>query len=418
MHKATHRLYTATRRLSDMSAVQFSKVYAPGPLSYPALLRHLVKVNALLSDHIPAPNAASTANTMRLYDALGRPLDRIPTVLVGGTNGKGTTCLKLATALQVSGLKTGLFVSPHISSFRERVQVDARLIEEAEVLELVPRVLEICRQQQIPATFFEITFALACLQFEASSCDAVVLEVGVGGEWDATNVCAAALSIICSVDLDHVRFLGPTVEAIAVNKAGIFKPHRPSLMGPGCPQGVLVQEAAKRDSVLFSLPQALALVPPGSPPGDSGGPEDALYSSDELDVNDVTYTDKLNSKLAYAGLKLLKYASLGQLSGRGVGDRDLYACFSSLDLQDSRLRTALRATAPCRWERLRVPVTIALPKELGSDSAASAAEPRPLPAAATATREIEVVLDIGHNPAAIAALMRRAKLEFAGKRVR
>ncbi|CAM9603901.1 unnamed protein product, partial [Ectocarpus fasciculatus] len=278
-------------------------------------------------------------NTQKLYDAIGRPLDRIPSVLVGGTNGKGSTCLKIASGLQVSGFKTGLFVSPHISSYRERVQINGALITEPEIMDLMPRVLDICLQQEIPATFFELTFALACLQFEASSCDTVVLEVGVGGEWDATNVVAAALSIICSVDLDHTRFLGPTVEAIAANKAGIFKSNRPALWGPGCPQSVMEQEASRRSAIAFPLHDALQL---------PVGPE-RISIADE--------------------------------------DQSLYKAFSTLQLESPDMLCALSVTAPCRWERFQVPV-------------------------------VEVVLDLGHNPAAITALVRRAQQEFAGKRVR
>lgn len=376
----------------NMSSLQFNKIYGPVISTYPALLRHLYNINTLISDHIPAPNNFSKANTQKLYDAIGRPLDRIPSVLVGGTNGKGSTCLKISNGLRSSGIKTGLFVSPHISSFRERVQVNGDLIEESDVLTFVPKVLELCLTQEIPATFFEITFALACLQFESQACDAVVLEVGVGGEWDATNVVYSALSIICSVDLDHTRFLGPTVEAIAANKAGIFKPLRPAIHGPGCPRDVLLDAAIKRNSLLFDISEAIGFNLPG----------EISPVAPVLSVDDEKYTDALNTRLAHAGLTLLKAASIGALTegalgrqGMVPGDVDLYRCFSSLELRSEHLLRALSITAPCRWEKVRVTV----PVEDGKT-------------------DVDVILDLGHNPAAINALMRRAKKEFFGKRVR
>lgn len=382
-----------------MSSLHYSKIYGHVANTYPALLRHLYGINAQISEKMPAPDGFSKANTQRLYDAIGRPLDRIPSVLVGGTNGKGSTCLKIANGLEVSGYKTGLFVSPHISSFRERVQVNGMLVDEADVLCLIPKVLDICRCNEIPATFFEITFALACLHFESTACDAVVLEVGVGGEWDATNVVMSAISILCSVDLDHTRFLGPTVEAIAANKAGIFKPGRPALHGPGCPRDVLVEAAASRSSILFSLSEALSLPVAGCP---------LASSMPELCVDDVAYTDMLNTRLALAGLRLLKAAALGTLSNRPSGltsislnDADLYARFASLQVMSHDLLSALRILPPCRWQLVSVPVNVQMPA--GTDAR---------------TVSVEVVMDIGHNPAAISALMRRAKQEFAGKRVR
>lgn len=394
-----------------MASLPFAKIYAPVVSTYPALLRHLYNVNTMISDSLPAPNSFSKVNTQKLYDAIGRPLDRIPSVLVGGTNGKGSTCLKIASGLQVSGFKTGLFVSPHISSYRERVQINGALITEPEIMDLMPRVLDICLQQEIPATFFELTFALACLQFEASSCDTVVLEVGVGGEWDATNVVAAALSIICSVDLDHTRFLGPTVEAIAANKAGIFKSNRPALWGPGCPQSVMEQEASRRSAIAFPLHDALQL-PVLHDDGMKGVPSAECMS----------YTSTLNSRLALAGLALLKASSTGILSNRGperisIADEDqsLYKAFSTLQLESPDMLCALSVTAPCRWERFQVPVPSPIPP---SNRAVATESGSTGDVVSGGPKVVEVVLDLGHNPAAITALVRRAQQEFAGKRVR
>ena len=187
---------------------------------YASCLRRLYSINGSLnSNGIVMPNNLN--GTIRLYRLLGSPLDRIPTIHVGGTNGKGTTSFKIAQCLRAAGLKTGLFVSPHISSFRERIQVNNELMSEADVVEMLPRIFKLCVENGIPATLFEVTFLLACLKFDLSHCDAVVIEVGLGGKFDATNVISTICSVICSVSLDHTRILGSTVEAIARVKAGL-----------------------------------------------------------------------------------------------------------------------------------------------------------------------------------------------------
>ena len=185
------------------------EIYFPVGETYPDCLRRLYSINGSLNrGGILMPSHESLEGTRRLYELLGRPLDRIPTIHVGGTNGKGTTSFKIAQCLQRSGLKTGLFVSPHISSFRERVQVNSELISEVEVVEMLPIVLTLCVQHKIPATLFEVTFLLSCLHFDRKKCDAVVMEVGMGGKLDATNVISTVCSVLCSVSLDHTRILG------------------------------------------------------------------------------------------------------------------------------------------------------------------------------------------------------------------
>ncbi len=145
-------------------------------------------------------------------------------------------------------------MSPHLASYRERIQVNGKLMSEDSILKLLPEVLERCVALEVPATLFEVTFLLACLQYRANACDAVVLEVyfallarillvdaqvGMGGELDATNVVNSSVAVLCSVALDHTRVLGSTVEAIGHKKAGIFKPGRPALVGPQVPMDVM-----------------------------------------------------------------------------------------------------------------------------------------------------------------------------------
>ena len=133
----------------------------------------------------------------------------------------------MSIALQLAGYKVGLFTSPHISSFRERIQINSVLISEDEVVKFLPWVLEICEEKKIPATFFEITTALAFLYFSKKGVDMVVLETGLGGRLDATNVVRCpSICVITSIGLEHTAQLGDTVEKIVFLLAySVFPPN-------------------------------------------------------------------------------------------------------------------------------------------------------------------------------------------------
>ncbi len=225
-------------------------------------------------------------NITALHQALGSPLQRIPNIVhVGGacvrdagwdharpliyptlcppffaparptgTNGKGSVAYKVAKALQHSGVRTGLFVSPHVASFRERMQVDGQLISEAEVVSLLEEVLRVREEQRIPATFFEVTTGLAFQFFAQRQLGAAVIEVGLGGRLDATNILTPRLSVITSIGLEHTRILGTTVEAIAREKAGIIKPGVPVVLGPKVPHELLGGIAAERGAPVLRVP--------------------------------------------------------------------------------------------------------------------------------------------------------------------
>ena len=176
-------------------------------------------------------------------------------VHIAGTNGKGSVALKIANTLQQQGLKVGLFCSPHVSSFRERMQINGQIISEEDVVELLPKIYELCVKHDIPATFFEITTALAFMFYAKHDAQVVVLETGLGGRLDATNVVAhPALSVITSIGLEHTRILGDTVELIAKEKGGIIKSGRPVLVGPHCPQEVLRQVAKEKGARSYYVP--------------------------------------------------------------------------------------------------------------------------------------------------------------------
>lgn len=159
----------------------------------------------------------------QLMDALGRPQHAFKSIHVTGTNGKGSTCAMLESVLRAAGLKTALYTSPHLYVFNERIQVGGSSISDGDLIRLIQEIHEIIDQEHIQPTFFEFTTALAFLYFARSNIDIAVIEVGMGGLLDATNVITPIVSIITNVGLDHMEFLGNTTDEIAREKAGIIK---------------------------------------------------------------------------------------------------------------------------------------------------------------------------------------------------
>jgi len=168
-------------------------------------------------------------NMQRMAAALGHPEKKYRTVQVAGTNGKGSVCTKIAASAHASGLKVGLYTSPHISCFRERIRVNGEMISEATIERLLPPLLA------FPGSFFERTTALAFAYFAEQEVDLAVIEVGIGGRWDATNIIHSELAIITSISLDHTEILGSTEAEIAEEKWGIVKPRSQVLLGPRVP---------------------------------------------------------------------------------------------------------------------------------------------------------------------------------------
>ena len=168
-------------------------------------------------------------NTQTLLSYFGNPQDSLRFIHVAGTNGKGSTCSYLASFLSNENEKVGLFTSPHIYDFRERIRVNGNMISEQEVLDFCEKVKDIDLKFQ--PSFFEITLAMALVHFSQQQCTWVVLETGMGGRLDATNVILPETSIITNIGFDHTQFLGHTLEEIAVEKAGIIKPNVPVVIG-------------------------------------------------------------------------------------------------------------------------------------------------------------------------------------------
>ncbi len=170
---------------------------------------------------------------------------------VGGSNGKGTTAGQIAKSLELTGHKVGLFTSPHISSYRERFQINGRLIEEKEIASILTDIFKRVDEKKLNPSFFDITTCAAFLFFAHHQPDVTVIEVGMGGRADATNVMIPELAVITSISLEHTEILGSTIEEIAKEKAGIIKPYRPIVIGKSVPLSVIEPIAAKQKAPLF-----------------------------------------------------------------------------------------------------------------------------------------------------------------------
>lgn len=172
---------------------------------------------------------ADLSNTIQLMNILDNPEKKFKSVHVAGTNGKGSTSHMLAAIFQKAGYKTGLYTSPHLKDFRERIRINGEMIPEQEVIDFVQNHKQ--RFENIGLSFFEMTVGLAFEYFANQKVDIAIVEVGMGGRLDSTNVVIPELSIITNISLDHTQFLGNTITAIAKEKGGIIKPNVPVVIG-------------------------------------------------------------------------------------------------------------------------------------------------------------------------------------------
>ncbi len=172
---------------------------------------------------------ANLDNTLEICRLINHPYADFQTVHVAGTNGKGSVSHMMASVLQESGFKTGLFTSPHLKDFRERIKVNGEMVPEQFVIDFVHR--HQADFEKIEPSFFEMSFGLAMKWFSDSKVDIAVIETGMGGRLDSTNVVTPLLSVITNIGLDHTQFLGNTITQIAREKAGIIKPGVPVVIG-------------------------------------------------------------------------------------------------------------------------------------------------------------------------------------------
>jgi dihydrofolate synthase/folylpolyglutamate synthase len=188
------------------------------------------------------------ANTSTLAELAGQPQQQLRFIHVAGTNGKGSTCAMLESIYRATGLRVGLYTSPHLVSFRERIQIDRKLISETDVARLVAEArgwLAGFSRENHP-TFFEVVTVIAARYFAEQKCDLVIWETGLGGRLDATNIVTPQASVITNVQFDHESWLGYSLEAIAREKAGIIKPGVPVITAAEGGALVEIRETARR----------------------------------------------------------------------------------------------------------------------------------------------------------------------------
>ncbi len=271
-----------------------------------------------------------------LLEALGNPQDAYPILHVAGTKGKGSTCALMAAALTAAGYRTGLYTSPHLQDFAERIRVDGQPISHAGLVALVEQIKPAVAS--IPGlTTFEITTALGLWYFARQKVDAAVIEVGLGGRLDATNVVVPRVSVITSLSYDHMAVLGNTLTQIAGEKAGIIKPGVPVVSAPQEPEALTVIErvAAERGCPLTLIGREVTFeAGERSLEGQSLSIVDRLAGGERsvrLHIPLLGAHQIENAATAYAAL---------QICGLEVGEEALRRGFASVDW-------------PCRFEIVR-----------------------------------------------------------------
>jgi dihydrofolate synthase / folylpolyglutamate synthase len=199
-------------------------------------------------------------NTFKLAALAGHPEQCLRFIHVAGTNGKGSTCAMLESIYHQAGLRTGLFTSPHLISFRERIQVRRELISEQDVVRLVEKFQSLLAQfpKDHHPTFFEVVTVMALDFFAERSCDLVIWETGLGGRLDATNIVTPLASVITNIGLDHQQWLGDTMDKIAFEKAGIIKPGVPVATTADEPKALaVIRHAASQRNAPLTIVDAI-----------------------------------------------------------------------------------------------------------------------------------------------------------------
>ena len=229
---------------------------------------------------------ANLDNTYKLDSYLGHPHRNFKSIHIAGTNGKGSVSHMLTSILIESGLKVGLYTSPHLKDFRERIKINNSMIKEVEVVDFINDHYNII--EDIKPSFFELTVAMAFDFFSKKDVDIAVIEVGLGGRLDSTNIITPILSIITNIGLDHTQFLGTTLKSIAMEKAGIIKQKIPVVIGESHPETIGVFKSVAKDNN-SEIIQA-----------------DKLYhvtNSTRSIINEQIFFIEKNGKTIYKGLK-------------------------------------------------------------------------------------------------------------------
>ncbi|MBS1765108.1 MAG: bifunctional folylpolyglutamate synthase/dihydrofolate synthase [Bacteroidetes bacterium] len=222
-------------------------------MTYKETLNYLYSLLPMFHRIGPAAYKNNLDNTIALDKLLGHPHEKFKTIHIAGTNGKGSVSNMLAATLQTAGYKTGLFTSPHLKDFRERIRVNGKKISREYVVHFVAKYQH--QFDKIQPSFFEWTTALAFDYFRHKKVDIAVIETGLGGRLDSTNIIQPVLSVITNIGWDHTQLLGNTLRKIAIEKAGIIKPQTPIIIGEYNPETGKVFSsfaAAKKSEIIFA----------------------------------------------------------------------------------------------------------------------------------------------------------------------
>lgn len=273
---------------------------------------------------------ANLNNTLALDNHLGSPHHSFRSVHIAGTNGKGSTSQMIYSALRESGLKVGLYTSPHLKDFRERIVVDDQMIPRQDVVDFVASNREFL--ELIKPSFFEVTVAMAFDYFRKAGVDVAVVEVGMGGRLDSTNIITPMLSVITNIDYDHTQFLGDTLEKIAGEKAGIIKPGGRVVVGESNPEydHVFIEKAkAEEASLTFA---------------------DSIIQCTRIEGDTFTVHDTRNG-----GDKEFRLAMQGSYQGKNLCTAlvALEAISEQITLTEAQIRRGVeRAVVRGRWQIL------------------------------------------------------------------
>lgn len=224
-------------------------------MNYQSTIEYLFSRLPMFSRIGAAAFKKDLTNTIRLCEHLGNPHQKFKSIHVAGTNGKGSVSHMIASILQTAGYKTGLYTSPHLKDFRERIKVNGQMISEGFVIDFTDKMKPLI--EEIEPSFFEITVAMAFDYFVQQKIDIAVIEVGLGGRFDSTNIITPELSIITNIGWDHMNILGDSLEKIAFEKAGIIKPNVPVVIGETLPvtKPIFEKMATEKGATIYSATQ-------------------------------------------------------------------------------------------------------------------------------------------------------------------
>lgn len=378
-------------KLSQITHLKESHIY--NQLTYEICLQSLYLTNKCY------PVKMGLQNMKYLHESLGNPMDSpgISIIHVAGTNGKGSVAFKISQTLRFSGLNVGLFISPHLSCFRERIQINGILISESEVTLYLPHILHVCKSRCIPATLFEVTTALAFKFFSKRKTDVIILETGLGGRLDATNIIhLPTLCIITSIGLDHKSILGNTFDMIAREKSGIIKKDVPILVGCNISSDVILNYAKTKGASCYYTYSDII----GKFERFNIKIRDAIFSRENIEVIDYEVE---NSNLATAAVYLLcKYDTIGKfnfITENNIIRGTSCTLPSRFEIFQSTKRNSLQFYE-YQTHSAQIPKSISNYYSIFNDNS------------------IDIVFDVAHNPSAITLLAAKLQKTYPTTRKR